>query len=92
MAQGVFVKPSEIKSFQGKLQRLADDIKDLHDMLERQLATLHDVWDDPKYQEFLDILHGDKQRIVEISETFHEEVTGDLQRKYGDAIGVTEVH
>ena len=87
----VFVNSTFIEEFQGKLQRLADDIMALHDTLERQLGTLHDAWDDPKYQEFIEILEKDKRRIVEISERFTEEATVYLQRKYEDAVRIENV-
>jgi uncharacterized protein YukE len=92
MVQNVFISSEEIKSFQGKLQQLADDLIELHDALERQLATLHEDWDDPKYQEFVDEFDREKQHIVEISDKFHDMVTGDLQDRYDKALVIEGVH
>ena len=87
----VFIKSEEIKDFQNKLQRLAEDIMQLHDTLTYQLNTLHEDWDDPKYEEFVSDFEQEKHRIVEISETFHEVVTGDLQQRYEKAVTIENV-
>jgi hexokinase len=91
MAQNSFIESGKIRDFQGKLKQLADNLMELHDTLEHQLSTLHEEWDDPKYQEFVDDFERDKHHIVEVSKAFTDEVTVKLQRKYEDALAMENV-
>lgn len=92
MAENVFISSEEIKAFQGKLIKLSDDLVELHNALENHLATLHEDWDDPKYQEFVDDFDRDKERILEISRDFEDEAKNDLQIRYEKAIEIENVN
>ena len=71
----------ELEDFQVKLKDLSNTLKDYHDTLVRNLSTLNETWDDPKFQQFEESFEANKHRIVDISKRIDEWATINLQRK-----------
>lgn len=55
MAQAI-ANPDDIENFANHLRRFCDNLNDETNTLNSAFRALNDTWDDPKYQEFEEIL------------------------------------
>ncbi len=65
------VDPVELKAFEDDLEKMSSTFKELYDLIETYLMTVHEKWQDSKFDEFTDVFRKDQEKVAELAEKYH---------------------
>ena len=65
------VDPVELKAFEDDLEIMSGAFNELYDLIETHLLTVHEKWQDSKFDEFTDVFRKDQERVSELAEKYH---------------------
>lgn len=82
----------ELIDFRHKIEDTVNNLNDQLKKTEASLETVHETWNDIKFQEFYDAFGEDKEKIIPLTKVFDEyqgEILLNLQHKIEDYLGQT---
>lgn len=86
MEETTYVSSKVLIGLQTELKNLSDNLKDLYDALSQALTSVHDGWQDGKYDDFINEFRSSKEMVIELSDKYKEWATVWLPPRIEQAI------